>query len=77
MSPDNPAQCEGSKMKRWIISDTMACMVTWQYYVEAESQDEAQEKFCNGEHDPAEGPPEIGDSLDYVPQHTEIAAIDD
>jgi hypothetical protein len=52
-------------------------MVTWQYYVEAESQEEAQEKFRNGEHDPAEGPPEIGDSLDYAPQHTEIAAIDD
>lgn len=58
-------------MKRYYIIERMACVVTWRFPVDAESTEEAFEKYGNAEHGEAE-PPVIGDSLDDIQYDLDI-----
>lgn len=57
-------------MAKFIIRDTMACYVTWNYEVEAESEDAARELWMEGRAT-ALGET-IGDSIDFLPQQVEV-----
>lgn len=58
--------------KKFYILESQACKVTWRYPVEAESEEEAWEKYGNGERGEAEGEPIIGDSFDFIQFDPEI-----
>jgi len=52
-------------MPKFIIRDTLPCYVTWTYEIEADSEDDAMDKFMDGDHDtPKE--PEIGDNISWI-----------
>lgn len=53
-------------MPKFYILDKQACEVTWRFPVEADTEEEAYAKYAAGDHGPAEGEPEIGDSIDAI-----------
>lgn len=62
-------------MAKFIIRDTLACMVTWTYECEAESVEDAQQLFMDGALACTGDTPIIGDCIEYVPQCTEIEQV--
>lgn len=58
-------------MPKFIISDRIPCWVTWKYEIEAETEEEAEGMFLDGDQGRELGH-EIGDSLDYPPSETSI-----
>lgn len=50
-------------MPKFIIKETQACWVTWEYEIEAENADAAEMQYLE-EHPSSDLPPEIGDSID-------------
>lgn len=61
-------------MPKFKVSDTMACMVTWEYEIEADDKDAAFQKYVNGDHGEAIGPT-IGDTVEYVPQSLDCVEL--
>ena len=54
-------------MPKYTITDIVPCWVTWTYTVEADSEDEAVEKFSDDDFlDEGHGEPIIGDSIDFI-----------
>lgn len=53
-------------LKRFLVRDSQPCWVTWTYSVLAENEDDALDRYYNGDHGPSFDPPEIGDCLDYA-----------
>lgn len=58
-------------MKTFYIIERQACVVTWRFPVQAESESDALERYGNGEHGDAVGP-EIGDSIDIAQFDLEV-----
>lgn len=49
---------------KFYMLERQACVVTWRFPVEADSEIEAYEKYAAGDHGEAEGEPEIGDAIE-------------
>jgi hypothetical protein len=59
-------------MPKFQIDDTVGCLVTWRYEIEAATEEAALAEYQSGNH-VAEAI--IGDSIEYVPQNLEIKAL--
>jgi hypothetical protein len=59
-------------MARFYVIETQACSVSWRFPVEAEDENEAIEKYVDGDHGEAEGAPELGDGLDDVQYNLDV-----
>ena len=59
-------------MPKYYIIERQACVVTWRFPVEAETEDEALKKFTDGDHGESEGGAEVGDAIDYIQYDLDI-----
>lgn len=50
-------------MSKFRVTSTQLTNVTWEYDIEADSADEALEKYWAGDHDDPIREPQIGDSI--------------
>lgn len=50
-------------MPIFYIVDRQVCEVTWRYEVEAKNEKDAREKFAEGDYEPEDDEPEIGDTI--------------
>lgn len=64
-------------MPKFLIKETMPCWTTWGRVVEADTEEEAFDKFNEGEGVEQSNYPEIGDSLDAYDTHYDIKVIAD
>jgi hypothetical protein len=58
-------------MAKFLIKDRIACWVTYRYVVEGETEDEAQEKWMDGDMG-HELSPLIKDSIDFLDGSVDI-----
>ena len=60
-------------MPKYTITDIVPCWVTWTYTVEADSEEEALEKYEDDDIlDAGHGTPEIGESLSFIDEELMI-----
>ena len=62
-------------MPKFKVTDKVACWVTWTYVIEAIDEDDALEKYYEGDHGETEADPEIGDSLDWAGDGTQVEKL--
>jgi len=60
---------------KYLVSETVACYVTWTRTIEAASELEAKEAFYDGEGETAESEALIGDSIPFLPAKLEVIPI--